>query len=250
MLTTQTIKLLPEFPFQVAIGKEGDYLFLLSELKQYFPNGYLTDEQREKCSTIRRDALVPDSLFGSFLTNALLAGDMNAKELLELCANATVRGLVNHSLGIQTDIVSEFEYALRRKRSVYYRNCLTDAINLFCLLYADVIDERTGRPLISERFKQHVYHQITDAIYKQLYGMKAKELRRFLGLKPHTNLRDVLCLDELKAIEAIELKIGKIIIDDGIRPIAAFNKFKATVAKRDAYKIKLANKLIFAQEAV
>lgn len=225
-----------EFPIKIA--EDGEYLIEYSNLRTIFPLGKLSDEDINEVVVSRGITLMPVSLLSDFLYEAAMAGDTRAMLLLKSAANTTFVGLIDAALGKDFDVTRRFEFEVARRRSKFCRRNLTDAIKLFCLENANVIDAKTGKPLISPKFEKTVYFNTTNAIYRRMYGLDHKKLCQVLKLNPNkTNLRDYLSLEELAAIEKAEYEVAKYMLENRVRPAEALKHI--TIEQRSIDNIKL-----------
>lgn len=83
-----------------------------------------------------------------------------------------------------------------RQAGITIRRTLTDSIR-------DLIEESPH--------KKFQYKNYTDLIYKQLFGMNAKEIRLHLGLSKEENIRDFLDANELEAVLQAERQVSTLI---------------------------------------
>lgn len=94
---------------------------------------------------------------------------------------------------IRTGRISE---QVLRQAGITIRRTLTDSIR-------DLIEESPH--------KKFQYKNYTDLIYKQLFGMNAKEIRLHLGLSKEENIRDFLDANELEAVLQAERQVSTLI---------------------------------------
>ena len=87
-----------------------------------------------------------------------------------------------------------------RIKGKYARRTLTDAIKAY-------IDRH---PELSDKGKRWTYKNATDELYRQVYGKQAKKLVEAIGCD-RRHLRDALSVEELCAIDAVELTAMKLI---------------------------------------
>ena len=63
----------------------------------------------------------------------------------------------------------------------------------------------------NERMHGHAYSTYTNAIYKAVFGKNAKQLREDYGLGSQDNLRDRFSVEELSAVQSMEMLVSGLI---------------------------------------
>lgn len=98
---------------------------------------------------------------------------------------------------------------VEREKGIVIRQAFTKAI------------QQSGE---DERMHNHAYANYTDhIIYKQLFGMRANELREKYGIGRQDNLRDCFTEEELKKVQNMEMLVSSLIgFGWGYKDIKAF----------------------------
>lgn len=98
---------------------------------------------------------------------------------------------------------------IEREKGIAVRQALTKAI------------QQSGE---NERMHNHAYSNYTDyIIYKQVFGMRANELREKYGIGKKDDLRDCFTEEELKKVQNMEMLVSSLIgFGWGYQDIKAF----------------------------
>ena len=169
-------------------------------------------------------ALIEEDLGVGYVTNTPLASDGGVQETIVIAKPALTvfvarsRTKLGKRLNrwIHTEVLPSIEekgYYLSpaqkqrhnqaRLQGKYSRRTLTDAIKAY-------VDRH---PELSPKAKKWIYKNATDELYRQVYGQQAKKLVEAIGCD-RRHLRESLSIDELCAIDGVELTAMHLIDTD------------------------------------
>jgi hypothetical protein len=79
--------------------------------------------------------------------------------------------------------------------------------------------------------KTHHYINVTQMVYKGLFGMNAKQLRESRGLSEKQNIRDHLTTEELGMVRTLELLVKQVLIAKVFTSSADLNSYIHTISQ-------------------